>query len=193
MGEIHNLQHQSQLVDAIKRNDSATLKSLYVSNYTKVELYVLKNSGSKDDAKDVYQEAFIAVWNNIKNNNFAPLNETALQGYIYTIAKNKWIDNVKSYRFKKTKSAFNDQLTNTKSEDINNLNDEELENKKLSLTMEAFKNLGQPCKQLLKIFYFEKKSLRDIALELEIDEASARNKKYRCMEKLRTLVLPQKT
>ncbi|GAL71785.1 hypothetical protein [Jejuia pallidilutea] len=32
----------------------------------------------------------------------------------------------------------------------------EPEDKKLKLTMEAFKKLGQPCKQLLKTFYFEK-------------------------------------
>ena len=58
--------------------------------------------------------------------------------------------------------------------------------------MLAFKNLGQPCKQLLSTFYFDKKSLKDIASELKIKEATARNKKYRCMEKLRAVVLASK-
>lgn len=192
MGEIYKQDHQSQLIVAIKTNDSVALKALYISNYPKIESLVLSNSGSKEDAKDIYQEAFIAVWNNIKNNTFIPTNETAIQGYLYTIAKNKWMDVIKSSRFKKTKSAFNDTVLNNKSEDVNDLNQDDSENKKLSLAMEAFKNLGQPCKQLLSTFYFDKKSLKDIASELRIEETTARNKKYRCMEKLREMVLASK-
>lgn len=194
MGETHKTDNQSQLVDTIKNNDSVALKALYISNYPKIESLILSNSGTKEDAKDIYQEAFIVVWKNIKNSSFTPLNETAIQGYLYTIAKNKWMDVVRSSRFKKTRSAINESDLVYKNDDTSDLNNEEdLENKKLSAAMEAFKNLGQPCKQLLTTFYFEKKSLKDIASELQIDEASTRNKKYRCMQKLRTLVKPQKT
>jgi len=55
--------------------------------------------------------------------------------------------------------------------------------------MHAFKGLGAPCKDLLMKFYFEKKSMKDIAEELQLDAASTRNKKYRCMQKLRELAL----
>jgi RNA polymerase sigma factor (sigma-70 family) len=193
MRKLHKLDNQSQLIVAIKTNDSAVLKALYISNYAKIESLVLNNSGTKEDAKDVYQDAFIVVWNNIKKNQFIPLNETAIQGYLYTIAKNKWMDVIKSSRFKKINSAFNEQKLANKTEDTLELDQENLENNKLNQAMEAFKNLGQPCKELLTTFYFNKKSLRDIASQLNIDEASVRNKKYRCMEKLRTLVMPQKT
>ena len=83
---------QIALVKAIKSNDSNALKSLYTSNFYKVELMVIKNSGSREHAKDIYQEAFITLWKNVKNNSFVPHNETALQGYLYQIAKNKNID-----------------------------------------------------------------------------------------------------
>ena len=53
--------------------------------------------------------------------------------------------------------------------------------------MQAFKKLGKECKELLEVFYFEKKSLREIAAQFNIGEASARNKKYRCIQKLRSL------
>jgi RNA polymerase sigma factor (sigma-70 family) len=70
---------------------------------------------------------------------------------------------------------------------------EELFKQKLTQTMNAFQVLGEPCKSLLKTFYFEKKSLRDIAETLQIEETTARNKKYRCMEKLRDMVIASKT
>ncbi len=190
MRELHKLDEQSQLIAAIKTNDSVALKALYISNYPKIESLVLSNSGTKEDAKDVYQDAFIVVWNNVKDKSFIPLNETAIQGYLYTIAKNKWMDIIKSSRFKKTKSTFNEKAFINKSDDIF---EDDVSNIKLKATMTAFKNLGQPCKQLLTSFYYEKKDLREIASQLNIEENTARNKKYRCMEKLRAMVLPQKT
>lgn len=194
MGEIIKSHTQSQLIDAIKTNDSVVLKALYTLGYSKTEFLVLSNNGTKEDAKDVYQEAFIAVWRNIKNNTFIPLNESALQGYLYTISKNKWMDIIKSSRFKKTELVFDEKSLKNKSDDeLNDLNQDDFLDKKLKITMDAFKNMGHPCKQLLTDFYYEKKSLKDIAIELNIEESTVRNKKYRCMEKLRTLVIPQKT
>ncbi|GAL71786.1 RNA polymerase sigma factor [Jejuia pallidilutea] len=84
MGKTIHLLSQSQLVEAIKSNNTKVLKQLYTSNYPKVEALVLKNSGSVAHAKDIYQEAFITVWTHVKQNKFTPHNDSALQG-IYTV------------------------------------------------------------------------------------------------------------
>jgi RNA polymerase sigma factor (sigma-70 family) len=180
---------QSQLIKAIKTNNPSTLKSLYVSNYPKIESFVLLHNGTKEDAKDIYQEAFITVWNNIKNNAFIPLNETAIQGYLYTISKNKWMDVLKSSRFKKTTFNFDEKALINKKDEVH----DDFLDEKLKSVMEAFKNMGAPCKELLTDFYYKKKSLKIISIELNIEENTVRNKKYRCMEKLRALVMSQKT
>lgn len=65
----------------------------------------------------------------------------------------------------------------------------EKEDEQLSITLTAFENLGQACKDLLTQFYFDKLSLRIIAESLKIEEASAKNKKYRCIQKLKELAL----
>lgn len=191
MSEAYKIDHQLQLINAIKANDQIALKKFYMSNYFKIEALVLKNSGSIEHAKDLYQESFITVWKNLKTKKFEPKNETALQGYLYQIAKNKWMDVLRSNNFKKTNTLTNKTLAFLKEE----VNDEPIEENqdKLKRTMNAFKNLGQPCKQLLTNFYYEKKSLRVIASELQLEEASVRNKKYRCMEKLRSIVLSSKS
>lgn len=192
MRQHHTIDSQTQLVDAIKSNDSEALKSLYTNNYYKIEALVLKNSGTKEHAKDIYQEAFLSVWNNIKNDTFVPQNETALQGYLYQIAKNKWFDVLRSSQFKKT-NLMNPTMTfEDKIDDEENEEEQEIYKQKLKQAMEAFKVLGSPCKELLTTFYFKKKSLRDIAEKLNIEETTARNKKYRCMEKLREMVLASK-
>ena len=189
MQEQQQLKHQIEIIAAIKANDSVALKPFYIANYRKTQSLVLSNSGTEEDAKDVYQDAFIVVWNSIKNNTFVPINETAIEGYLYAISKNKWLDILRSPRFKNTNHNIIEEILN---DDTHDKNGEEMFEIKLKKTMNAFKNLGEPCKALLTTFYFEKKSLKDIAQILNIEEATARNKKYRCMEKLRSLVIPQK-
>jgi len=189
MSQPQTIVSQTTLVNAIKSNDSMALKSLYTSNYHKIEHLVLKNSGSKEHAKDIYQEAFISVWNNIKNDSFVPQTETALQGYLYQIAKNKWLDVLRSKRFKQTIHVSKLQHFEPADYAHEKNDDDVFKEKRLVGIMDVFKTMASPCKELLTTFYFEKKSLRDIAEELEIEESTARNKKYRCMEKLRELVM----
>lgn len=186
MGQAYKLENQIQLLDAIKSNNTIVLKGFYIENYPKIENLVLKNSGSIAHAKDIYQEAFITVWEHVKNDKFVPQNNTAIQGYLYKIAKNKWTDVLRSKAFKNSKSLNIETLIVLKNNEDEN---KDSENKNLKITMAAFKNLGEPCKSLLRQFYFDKKSMKEIANDLKLDAASTRNKKYRCVKKLRELAL----
>ncbi|MAY21614.1 MAG: hypothetical protein CMC74_02435 [Flavobacteriaceae bacterium] len=183
--------NQQALVSKIKLNDEAVLKQLYQDNYTKVEAYVLKNNGTMPQAKDLYQDAFITLWQNIKQDKFIPKNESALQGYLYQIAKNKWLDFLRSSRYKKTNLLRDEDSAMSESfEEIEK--NTALENEaKIKSTMEAFKKLGSSCQEILKEFYFSKTSLREIAEKLNIGEASAKNKKYRCLQKLKEIAQTQ--
>lgn len=166
------------------------LKRLYQDNYKKVEVFILKNNGSMPQAKDTYQEAFIAMYQNIKADKFIPNNDTALQGYLYQIAKNKWTDFLRSSRYKKTSQIADGFLIKDEDTTMVEFDVSEEEYNPQNLAMEAFNDLGSECKKLLEVFYFQKKTLREIATVFGIGEASARNKKYRCIQKLRSLVSP---
>ena len=179
----------AQIVEAIKANDQKALRTFYTHNFNKVETLVLKNNGTSEQAKDIYQEAFITVWRNVKDNMFYPESETAINGYLYSIAKNKWMDYLRSPAFSKTISIHQVREISANETVPDEVKKEENKEQKLTLAMNAFKALGEACKNLLTKFYFEKKSMKEIALELQLDAASTRNKKYRCMQNLRQLVL----
>lgn len=189
MREAYQTNDKLQVVNAIKHNDSIALKTIYQNNYPKIEALILKNSGTKEHAKDIYQEAFLAVWQNIKQDKFIPQSESSINGYLYTIAKNKWMDVLRSQGYKKTIVASQLQHFEVKDEENNGIDDDILKDKRLEDVMLAFKNLGEACKSLLRKFYFEKKSMNLIAQELALDSASTRNKKYRCMQKLKQIAL----
>jgi RNA polymerase sigma factor (sigma-70 family) len=183
----HSIQKLNDLpfkktVVLIKENDATTLKELYKTNFAKVKRYVLKNSGDEQQAKDVYQEAFLAMWRNIKNDRFSAESETAINGYLFQIAKYKWLDHVRSVKYKNTTFINRDIEYDEPEIEI-----EELNNKKIKIIMDCIGNLGERCQALLKLFYFERKTYKEIAQILAIDEASARNAKYRCQEQLKKM------
>ncbi len=188
-GESSHIDHLSQqdLVAALKANDESVMKALYTATFPKVKTFILQNSGSVSEAKDIYQEAFIAVWRNIRREKFTPQGETALSGYLFQIAKYKWFDYLRSDHHKKTVSE-NELHTvpfhsNEEEKEDNRINTENIKQ-----ITDAFNKLGGPCKSLLNQFYFKQKSCRELARELDMQEASVRNKKYRCMQMLRKLV-----
>lgn len=168
--------------NAIKANDEGALKSLYQGNYNKVEMYILNNNGTIEDAKDIYQEAFIAVWRNIQLDKFYPENEHALTGYLYRIAKNKWLDHLRSAHYKKVTQI--NEATDHLPED--NMPEEDA--RYVTEVKNNFKQLGANCRDILTRFYYQKESMRTIAAYFKWTEATAKNNKYRCLQKLRELI-----
>lgn len=168
---------QEEIIAGIRGNNNDLLKWLYQSQYPKVEHYVLANRGDSEQAKDIFQEAFVALWKKLKSEEFIAHNETAISGFLYQIAKNKWLDALRSSKQKNTVplESYHEGLMET---------DEDRESK--FKQMEAsFKSLGENCKNLLTRFYFKKESMTTIAQAFDWTDATARNNKYRCIQRLK--------
>lgn len=168
---------------AIRANDEKAMQLFYRDNYPKVEKYVLDNNGTKDEAKDVYQEAFIAMWRNIQLDRFQPQEAHSLAGYLFRIAKNKWLDHLRSIKHQKVVPLTEGIVQADETETVS---DEELQQ------LDSIKNkislLGGLCQKVLERFYYFKESMRTIAEAMNWTEATAKNNKYRCIQKLRELL-----
>ncbi len=161
-------------------SDELELQRLYVSGYPAAERYVLKNNGTSDHAKDIFQEAFIATWRNIKLGKFIPEHENAFAAYLLRVVRNKWIDHLRSAQHKKS-VALHEMIIDQKEEELPLPDQDE----KLDRIRERFEQLGDTCRQLLTRFYYKKESLKTISEWFGWTEATARNNKYRCIERLR--------
>lgn len=162
------------------------LNELYRKNFLTVQSFVIANNGSTEQAEDIYQEAFVAVWRKIQLEKFQPEDDKSFSAYLVRVAKNKWIDHLRSKQFKVT-VAFEAEKYHDYTEEI--LPEE---NEYLNIVRIHFEELGDSCKDLLSRFYFKKDSLRKIAVYFKWTEATARNNKYRCLQKLRNLINQRK-
>lgn len=173
---------------AIRANDEKALQLFYRNNYPKVEKYVLDNNGTRDEAKDVYQEAFIAVWRNLQLDRFEPQHAGSLDGYLYRIAKNKWLDHLRLVKHQKV-IPLSEGISET--EETTAVKEEELQ--QLESIKTNIRLLGDMCQKVLERFYYYKDSMRTIADTMKWTEATAKNNKYRCLQQLRELVKNNKT
>ncbi|MCK0135951.1 sigma-70 family RNA polymerase sigma factor [Arenibacter sp. S6351L] len=182
---------QEETFAGVIQNNDLVLRSLYEGVYPKVRHYILQNNGSDDQAKDTFQEAFVTTWKNIKDGKLKKDNGLNIEAYLFTVAKNKWLDYLRSSRYKKTTRV--DKVIHLRP-DVEEEESEPSQGQDEMMAMQrAFKQLGEKCKMVLKLFYFERKSMDEISSELQITSASVRNQKYRCMEKLRLLSLEIKS
>lgn len=176
------------LLEAFLNNKEALVRDFYGAEYPKIKMYILSHGGTVDNAKDVFQEAFFSCWKQLSTGKFTPKTTADIQAYLFTAAKHKWIDQKRKET--KNKNLSLDMNTEPMADDESMMREEKHNREqRLTITLAAFEQLGQACKELLTQFYFEKRSLKLIAQQLELEEASAKNKKYRCIQKLKELAI----
>ncbi len=174
---------QENFTDRFKNNDEQVLKYLYVTNYPKIEKYVLSNTGTMDDAKDIYQEAFIAMWRNVQLDKVFFDTPDKLNGYLFRIAQYKWLDELRRKNKKKLDTLPAGEAIADMGPFTSKEQDAYLEKVKIH-----FVAMQAPCKEVLQRFYFLKQSMADIAAAFSWTDATAKNNKYRCLQKLRSMV-----
>jgi len=173
---------ENQYVLAFQNDDSALLEAFYKKNWPAVLRYILKNSGNEQDAKDIYQSSFLSLYENIQKGKYKPSESAMLSTYFIQICKYKWLDFIKSAHHRRTTSINSE-------EKIINMPSGNDTNPELSTNVTwAVEKLGERCQQILKMFYWQKYSMEEIALEFEFTRESAKNAKYRCLKRLKSIL-----
>nr|WP_295934281.1 sigma-70 family RNA polymerase sigma factor [uncultured Dyadobacter sp.] len=167
------------LIQAIKNGNEKALGLFYKDNYGKILHLVLKNSGSDDDAQDVYQECMMEVVLQIRGGRLDQLS-SRLSTYLYSVCYYKWIDRLRQ-KGKMMQSGFDDDLQAAVME-------EDESPPYLPALEKVLAQIGEKCMMLLKAFYYEKLTMTQIAAKLGFaDDNSAKSQKNKCMDKARLL------
>ena len=105
-----------------------------------------------------------------------------LSTYLFSVAKFKWKDELK----KKNKNVSS-EFTSAADLNLEEQEDLEFEENKSKVAEQALQTLGEKCLSILKAFYHQGKSMAEIALLFGFgSEKSAKNQKYKCLEKAKS-------
>ena len=167
----------------LRLQDPRWLHTVYQENFPKALQHLLRNNGTEDDAKDIFQEAFLVLWQNLEAGKFKPENDDAVSGYLFQVVRNKWIDRLRADNRRPTTTLKEENFAGLAASTLNS----EEENRIAEISR-RFQQLGENCRQLLTRFYYRKMSMKEIAAHFGWTEATAKNNKYRCLQQLRTMI-----
>ena len=167
--------NDNDLMLGLKNQEDAAYKVLYRDFYSNAEKHVINNSGTKDEAKDVFQECVITLTEKV----FGNLTLTSsLSTFFYSLVKNNWANKLRS---KKRVVVLSDTYESAYEED-NYITESPI----TTAIRIAFQELGEKCQQILSLYYWEKRSMKEISQRLQYTNAeNVKNQKHKCIEQLR--------
>jgi RNA polymerase sigma factor (sigma-70 family) len=175
------------LIAAIRSGDERALAHLYRLHWPMVSHFVLQNSGSEDDAQDVYQEGVMVFYEKVRDNSLEL--SCQIKTYLYAVCRRLWLKRLTS------KSRFGVRLLDDEEHGayLNTGAEEDLlaaeeQDRRFATMGEALNHLGEPCRSLLEGFYLLDKSMQDLTAEFGYTNAdNAKNQKYKCLVRLKKL------
>lgn len=177
------LTSDARILDLIRRGDEKGLVLLLGSTRTMVTSFVLRNSGTVSDAEDLLQEAVVILWEKVRRGEFEY--RSKLSTFVFATVKNLWLR-----RLARSRREIPMELDpeRAESDDPSPL-DEAIETEQAQLVRDALERLGDPCKTLLLLFYWEELPMEEIAVRMGMANAdTAKSKKYQCKKALERLL-----
>jgi len=171
-----------QLWSLLKADYKTAFGKLYKEYFRMVEYFITKNSGSQADAEDVFQDAMIVIFDKSREEGFDL--SCALSTFVYSVARNLWLKRLRSTKRQINIADCEDYLNvpleeDTSEEDIN----------QLDKIRAAIETLGENCRRILVLFYYQRMNMQQIAVELGYTSPeNAKNQKYKCLQQLKTRV-----
>lgn len=171
------------IIDGILSGDQTVFNSLYEYEFPKVINLIIKNSGNIEMVQDVFQDAIIIL---IEKVYAQKLDLTcSVKTYLYSICKYLWLDQLRQNKREKQMIQFFDEEYNSNDILIHFYSTPDI----FDSVRTTIDSLGDPCKQLLEWYYYQNQSWEEIAVKLGYaNAASARNQKYKCLERIRNIV-----
>jgi RNA polymerase sigma factor (sigma-70 family) len=178
--------NEKALLQGLARSDKKAIEIIYRENYNMVQSLIINNSGSTDDAKDIFQETMIVLYEKVRSGTFE-LN-CLIKTYVYSVSRRLWLKRLQQMN-RYAPAIENLQDTVVVEEDVE---ENERINSEFQAMEKAISRLGEPCKSLLEAYYLEKKSMQEIASFFGYTNAeNAKNQKYKCLVRLKKIFFAQ--
>ena len=173
-----SIMNEKEIFERICKGDEKALEFLYQKYYRMMTKMVITNSGTEDEARDVYQDALIVFWQKATSGNLVLTSK--MSTYIYSICQNLWRKELDRKK----------RLSNEEKDAAESIDMDKPEREKI--IAKCMDQLGETCRKVLMYYYFEEMSMQEIADKLGFANTdTAKTKKYKCKQKLDELVKAQ--
>lgn len=165
----------SEVIEKIIAGDEKAVEYLYQKYFKMMAKLVLKNSGTEDEARDIYQDALIVFWQKVRSQKLVLTSK--ISTYLYSICLNLWRKELD--RKKRLSGEFEEK----------GIEQDFDQKERIKAIRDCVSSLGETCQKVLSYYYFDGMSMKEIAEQMQFSNAdTAKTKKYKCKKELDKLV-----
>lgn len=146
-----------------------------------LEAFVAQNSGTADEAHDLFKETLIIFDRNIRSERFE--GRSALKTYFFAIAKRLW------WKILSRRQPVEQWTAQQHDEADKGVEDYVMQEEKIQLLQKGLSQIGDRCKAILEYYQLDY-SMEEIAAAVGLSSAAmAKKEAYRCRIRLREYLL----
>ncbi len=178
-GTLHT---EQDLLKRLAAGDSRAIKSIYTSHYRMISGWIVKHGGGEQDAADICQESVVVLYEKSKSKDFQLTSK--ISTYLFSVAKNLWYKELQNRR---TEILTNEpiEMESSYEDDLKVHREREIHYQQLD---DAMEELGSPCNELLKAYYYKQKSMHELVDKFGYTNTdTAKTQKYKCLARLKKL------
>lgn len=171
-------------LEGLLSNDNQVIEEIYRLFAPGIRIQIVQNSGSEEDAADIFQESLIDIYNQAK---YKGLQLTCpFQPFLLLVCKRKWLNEIKKRGLRPvTKSS--DDLSEHGEDVFAAAEQVGMEEERARFFFRQFERLGEKCREILRLSLTGQR-LEKIAGILGVTYGYLRKKKSECMATLMSYV-----
>lgn len=178
------------LLAGLSEGDHRASGVIYKVYYPIISKWIFSKGGDSESAQDVFQDGLIVLYQKSKDPEFCLT--CKIGTYLFAVCKRLWF---KKFQQKYYQYELQFDFSDEDQPVADALGDEQedvarfLENEQqYEVLQKAMNELGEPCGQVLKAFYIEKRSMQDIAaMHQYANIETAKVQKYKCLGRLKKI------
>lgn len=164
----------AELLQGLINQDEKILEEYYTRFYPGVRKFVLTNNGNTEDARDLFQDMLMVLFQKVRHGKFTLT--SGLGTYLYSVGRLLWLKELGKRKFIQYTPVDSAQYMDL-STDIELVKEK---NERLVFFKKCFDQLSENCRKVLTLFV-EGYSIADITgiMGFKSDQHT-RNRRYRC-------------
>lgn len=173
--------NDDRLLSELAQGDEASWHKLYDDMRSPFRLYFLGNGCKPEETIEIYQEAMVILHRKVVSGKLKPPMESTLKTYLIGVGR------ILMMRRGSKEDNWNDEFPDLGIKaDIEQQHEQKAQAK---LVQSLLSQVGEPCRQILELFYLKNYVMEAIARELDLPSAGAtRRRKHDCLKRLRDLM-----
>ncbi len=167
------------LLEDFRKGSEFAFGMLYEENFGMISNFVLNNSGSVQDAEDLFQDAMLVLVEKLRMDDFQLT--ASLNTYVYAICKNLWLKKLRNSSFL---VDFEDIQEEHFQKSIHQSIEDEMSY--LEKLKSYMLKISSHCNRLIHDIFFRDKSIDQIQSEYGYSTRhNAQNQKHKCIQQIK--------